>query len=187
MTKRILIIGGLAFVIVVGIFTLGAVGATPSQSERAISKSERLTAAPAADSLNSGAYLGTYSEIKAHADEFAEDLPVPSANSLDDVGYAAAAAQGGTSTALLEFVMQYNARCDWYVAMLERRSDQTAKTIVNQIPRWSAFRSVATGGPVGGMSQRIAGALNNGDFGPLKSEVEGPACNLAAGIVPTPG
>lgn len=180
MNKRIIIPSLVAVALVAG-SALAAIAEPMSGSERALRNSERLTTAPTAESLNAGAYLDTYAEIKAYADDFAADMPLATPDSLDDVGYVAAAQQGGASTALLEFVMQYNARCDWYRAALEQPSDETAREVVSEIPRWAAFRGQATGGPVAGSSQRIADAVSQGDLSPLKAEVTGPACNNPLG------
>jgi hypothetical protein len=178
-TVGVLLMGGLA--------ALGvAVADTSSPSERALERSNRLTTMRMTESLNAGPYLDTYPEIKDHAEEFAENLPLPSDDSLDDVGYFAAANQGGTSAALLEFTMQYNVRCDWYRVALNNRSDQVAREIVNEVPRWAAFRDARLG-PVSSRSQEIATALSQGNMEPLRAEVSGPACNPAAALVPYPG
>lgn len=181
MNKRILFTG-LAALALVAVSALAAVAAPSSNSGETARQSQGLTNAPSAQSLNSGVYLKTYAEIKAHADEFAKTIPLASPDSLDDVGYASAAQQGGTSAAHLEFVMQYNARCDWYAALARDPSNETARKVVNDIPRWAGFRQADTAGPAAQASQQIAAGLGRGDLEPLRAEIAGP-CNPVGGIV----
>lgn len=152
----------------------------PSPPAEQASKSRALTQRPAPKDLNAGAYLTTYSEIRAYAESFAENLPVPSEGSLDDLGLVSAAEQGGTSTSLLEFVMISNIRCDWYRVALEQPQSDVARQIVRELPKWGPYKSSTVAGPLAERSQRIANALDAGVTDALQAEVSGPNCSRAA-------
>ncbi len=123
----------------------------------------------------------------AYADEFKAKLPLPAADSRDDVGYAAAAEQGGTSAALLEFVMQRNLRCDWYDALLNNRGGPAAAEVLRGIPQWPAFRAERLSDPQSrARTKQIGEDVARGNRDSLRGEVVGPACNPAAARRATP-
>ncbi|HMJ33769.1 MAG TPA: hypothetical protein VK501_07610 [Baekduia sp.] len=148
-----------------------------------IAKSAQLKERPAPADLNAGPYLQTYTEIKAYADQFAATLPLPEADSLDDVGLVAAADQGGTSASLLEFVILNNLRCDWYNAALDDPdAADVARTIATDVPRWGVFKSSEIAGEIAQRSARVADGISAGDLSALKAEVAGPNCNPLAAV-----
>lgn len=131
------------------------------------SKSQKLSDASAITNLGAGKALVTLRELEAHAEVLTDRIPLPADGSLEDVNLQAAAAQGGTTTADLEFVSQFNARCDWYESVLRGASSGVTMRIIDQIPQWSAFR----GNAVGEKSEGIATTVRGGDLTPMATDV----------------
>ncbi len=141
-----------------------------SQGDRRV-KSDLLTVAHPIGDLQSGPgrgrHLGTLGEIREHATKVRSKLPLPPGGTLADVGEERAANSGGIGAADMEFVMQFNAMCDWFVHVDEGARDDTTMRILRQIPKWSAFRVNA----VGEHATTIIDAFEAGDSAPLKEDI----------------
>ena len=185
-----------AAAVMAGLMIVMAVVGLPAQAQKPsraaldaalLAESAGLASRPAPADLNAGPYLRTYAEITAYAENFVRTLPLPQADSLEDVNFIAAADQGGTSASLLEFVVLNNLRCDWYNAAAgDSENAGVARAIVRDIPRWGAFKAPHLGGEVAQRSARIADGLAARDLGALRAELAGPNCNPAVAVRAVP-
>lgn len=149
--------------------TVSAAPATPptlAQKSRALATEARV---PFGE-FNMSTYSRSAEAIQAVANEVALGVPVPEgATGITDVDAAAGAAAGGASRAVIEFTVQFRARCAWYAQAAKSGPgsvDSTTRTIINEIPQWSAFRSTE----VGDRSQKIAEQLADGNTELLKQD-----------------
>lgn len=142
----------------------------PQEHERALvalqqERSTALTVAAPLEDLNAGRFLATSDDLHATLQSLKQQVPLPAGGSLDDIDLEAAAEQGGASTADLTFVAQHNAQCDWYSAVANGDTSPATLQVVEQIPRWSAFRKQQSGAK----AAEVAAAVVRGDLAPLRT------------------
>jgi hypothetical protein len=115
-------------------------------------KADELAAAPMVDRTAGGPSYAAGDAARGEADRTANRLPLPAGGNFNGIRWE----QGGVLTAAeIEGVLEYNAFCQWIRAARDDADPGTALAVLDDVPRWPAFRESAEAGL---LSQALAEA-----------------------------
>jgi hypothetical protein len=122
-------------------------------------KADELAAAPMVDRTAGGPSFTAGDAARGEADRTAARLPLPTGGNFNGIRWE----QGGVLTAAeIEGVLEYNAFCQWIRAARDGADPGTALAVLDDVPRWPAFRETAEADL---LSQAVAEA--RGGSGPV--------------------
>lgn len=135
-------------VAVVSVGSPGADAVQPTAPDAAkVRLSDRLTNSPTIELSRGGREYSTPEAARAAAARTATAVPMPEGSNVNGIRWEEA---GGSFTeADVQFLVQYNALCQWTRALDDGRDTATAETVRRATPRWSALRAVEAASALG--------------------------------------
>lgn len=153
-----------AFAVQIGV--AGGAGA-PEPTDADVAASDALTRQKAAPISAPSPYHSQEADLRAVEQKLAASVPLPPGGSLDDINWAAAAAQGGDTEAGMLGVIQYRAACKWYQYAVDSPPSPKTRAIVSAIAKWPTFRATNKES----VAAAVASSFNAGNQGPMKEQI----------------
>lgn len=110
-----------------------------AQRTEAVTKARGLVVSPDLNLGSADGMVTAGTSARAAGERLRDSIPLPPGGNFNGIQWDAV--EGGLTTADIQFVMQYNAACQWALAAAQGVDKETALEVLSSAGRWPAHRN----------------------------------------------